>query len=158
MFYLSAALIFILDQLTKYVIVKNFLPNQSMPIIRNILHLTYVQNRGAAFGIFNSQRSFLLVVGVLLIGVLFYFHLRVKRINFAQVPLGLVLGGAAGNILDRLVRHYVVDFIDFRVWPVFNIADIMINVGVFLIILMMFFKKEDISSPFVPLTKSEGGI
>jgi len=142
MFYLASALVFLLDQLSKLWVAIAYQPGQSLPLIRKILHLTYVQNRGASFGLFQGQRGFLLLVGLAVIGLVFYFHLKIKSRGFLQIPLGLIWGGSLGNLCDRLLRHYVVDFIDFRFWPVFNLADTMINIGVFLIILNMVFIKE----------------
>ena len=143
MFYLSAIIIMILDQLIKYFISAHFLPGQSVPIIGNVLHLTYVQNRGAAFGILSGFETFLLIIGIVAVAIIFYFHSSFKARDFVQLPLGLILGGSFGNIIDRFLRHYVVDYIDFRVWPVFNLADVMINVGVALLMWYWFFSGED---------------
>jgi signal peptidase II len=142
MFYLSSALVFLLDQLSKLWMAASFHPGQSFPLIKNVLHLTYVQNRGAAFGLFQGQRVFLLVVGLMVMGLVFYFHLKVRSYDFLQIPLGLIWGGSLGNLIDRFLRRYVVDFIDLRVWPVFNLADALINLGVFLIIARLLLVKE----------------
>lgn len=133
-FYLSAFLVFLFDQFFKALIDKYLLACQSIPLINNILHLTYVRNRGAAFGIFYGQRWFLLLIGLLVVVFIYYFHLKVKKDELMQTALGFILGGSLGNLIDRSVRGYVIDYIDIRIWPVFNFADIMIDIGVLLII------------------------
>ncbi|GAB6100706.1 signal peptidase II [Halanaerocella petrolearia] len=121
----------VLDQVTKYMIVKEFILYQSMPIIENIFHLTYVQNRGAAFGILQGRVSFFIIVTLLLIAVLIYFLRELPLDNFLNCfALGLAIAGAIGNLIDRVRLGYVIDFFDFRVWPVFNIADSAIVVAV----------------------------
>ena len=143
MFYLSAIIVLFLDQLIKLFIAANFFPGQSIPIINKVLYLTYVQNKGAAFGILSGFEIFLLAVGFIAVAIIFYFHSNFKARDFIQLPLGLILGGSFGNIIDRFLRHYVVDYIDFRVWPVFNLADCMINIGVALLLWYWFFAGEN---------------
>ncbi len=149
MFYLTAIMVFITDQLTKFLVVRFFTPNQSIPLIGNFIHLTYVQNQGAAFGILYGKQSFLVYTGIALIVLIMYFYYKTSSSPIMKTALGLVIGGSLGNIFDRIVRHYVVDFIDFRVWPVFNIADMMIDIGVALLIYLLIFKSEgkDASDP-----------
>ena len=142
MFYFISLIIFILDEATKQVIAVTMKPSQTIPLLKNILHLTYVQNRGAAFGLFYGKHWILIPAGIALITVLFYYYFRYRESNWIRMPLGLIIGGSLGNIFDRIFRHYVVDFIDFRFWPVFNLADIMINIGVFLIVLRLMLSKE----------------
>lgn len=142
-FTLIAFAVFISDQIIKRVVAGAMAPNQSIPLIKNILHLTYVQNRGAAFGIFWGKTWFLLFVGAVVIAAIIYFHERIKFNDMLQVPLALLLGGSLGNLSDRFIFHYVVDYIDFRVWPVFNLADIFINMGVFLIIITLFIERKE---------------
>jgi signal peptidase II len=139
LFWGGAFSVFILDQLTKFIVHRGLAPLQSLPLIKNILHLTYVQNRGAAFGFLYGQQVFLVSVALMVSALIYYYHLQLKPGNWLQVPLGFILGGSVSNVLDRIFRHYVVDFIDFRVWPVFNIADVMINIGVGWLIFMILF-------------------
>ncbi|GAB6138504.1 signal peptidase II [Halanaerobaculum tunisiense] len=125
--------ILILDQLTKYLVVKNFFLYQSIPIIKEFFHLTYVQNKGAAFGILQGRLIFFIVVTCLLVAMLIYFYQELPLDNLGnQIALGLALAGALGNLIDRIRLGYVIDFLDFRVWPVFNIADSAIVVAVFI--------------------------
>lgn len=119
------------DQLTKYYITKNFFATQSLPIIRNIFHITYVQNPGAAFGILKNKTIFFIAVSLLIIGfILFYLRYIPPNKLLLRFGLALQIGGALGNLIDRIRYGYVIDFLDFRIWPVFNIADIAIVTGV----------------------------
>ncbi|WP_018250247.1 signal peptidase II [Orenia marismortui] len=121
----------IVDQLTKYMVVKNFSVGESLPIIKNIFHFTYVQNRGAAFGILQNQLPFFIIITLVVLALLIYFYRQLPLNSiWNRVGLGLALGGTVGNFVDRIRLNYVVDFLDFRVWPVFNIADSAIVVAV----------------------------
>lgn len=118
-----------LDQLTKFAISRNLSFLQSVPVIPRVFHLTLVANRGAAFGILKNQ-TLLFISTSLLAVVLIFFALRDNRQKgLYSFSLSLILGGALGNLIDRLRFGYVIDFLDFRVWPVFNIADSAITVG-----------------------------
>lgn len=137
-FSLIAISVFVLDQIIKFIISNAMIVNQSIPVVNNIFNITYVQNKGAAFGIFWGIGWPLILIGILVILGIVYFHEKMKINDFTQLPLALLLGGSMGNIFDRVFRSYVIDYLDFRVWPVFNLADIMINVGVLLIIIHLF--------------------
>ncbi|MCK8825329.1 signal peptidase II [Fuchsiella alkaliacetigena] len=130
----TALLILILDQLTKLIITNILQLHQSLPIVEGIFHLTYVRNHGAAFGILPHQRIFFILITLVLMAVLIFFYNRVKEQGLLiNISLGLIFGGAVGNLIDRVRWGYVIDFFDFRIWPVFNIADsaIVIGVGLF---------------------------
>lgn len=120
----------LLDQITKISVIINLRLNQSYPVLKDILHLTRVHNTGAAFGFFKERTAifiFLSIVTILLIVLYanrFRFHFRHLRFG-----LLLILAGIIGNLIDRLRFGYVVDFIDLRIWPVFNFADITITIG-----------------------------
>jgi len=124
------------DQLTKHLIASRCLPGESLPLIPSVLHLTYVQNTGAAFGLFKGQRALFLLLSLLVIAwVIREFLLRRSALTPSLMwGYALVLGGAAGNLIDRLRLGYVVDFIDLKVWPVFNVGDSAITIGVALLI------------------------
>lgn len=123
-------LVFIIDQLVKHLVVSTMHLGQSFPVIKGIFHITYVLNPGAAFGMLEHQRWFFIVVALaaVLLGVFFYRKLQQESI-LMRSGAGLLLGGAVGNLADRIQSGLVVDFLDFRVWPVFNIADIAICAG-----------------------------
>lgn len=110
--------------------------NQSIPVITNVFHITYVHNFGAAFGLFVHRTGFFIFVTTVVVLLIFVFlrHLP-KEQKLLRAALVLQLGGAMGNLIDRVRLGYVIDFFDLRVWPVFNVADIAIVFGVGLLIL-----------------------
>lgn len=123
--------VLLLDQLSKAVVSRTMSPGQSLALMSEILHVTYVQNPGAAFGLFAYQTPFLVAATVFLAILAWVYRQDIARQSLA-LRLGLTLGlaGAAGNLIDRVGRGWVVDFIDLRVWPVFNVADMAIVAGV----------------------------
>ncbi len=133
---LVAAAVFLIDRLTKAQIASTFMPGESRLIVPHLLYLTYVQNTHGAFGLFGDRTWLLIALGMVVLGV-FYFAFREAAAQSLLVRLafGAILGGALGNMIDRLQRHFVVDFIDVRVWPVFNVADSFITIGVGLLLL-----------------------
>lgn len=123
-------LVFIIDQLVKHLVVSTMHLGQSLPVIKGIFHITYVLNPGAAFGMLEHQRWFFILVALaaVLFGAAFYKKLQQESF-LMRSGAGLLLGGAVGNLADRIQSGLVVDFLDFRIWPVFNIADIAICAG-----------------------------
>ena len=135
MFYIILILWLLLDQWTKYYIMNHFMLGESLVVIPNVFHLTYIINRGAAFGMLTNQRWFFLAVAFVLIIVYGFYRKRVNNGPLSlRVGTALLISGAIGNGIDRYVLHGVVDFFDFRIWPIFNIADIGICVGVVCVI------------------------
>ena len=111
-------------------------PSESIPIFEDIFHLTFVRNTGAAFGLMPGQQSlFMLNSAVVLVAVAVYLVWQRPRSWWLLVALALVVGGATGNLLDRFLSGRVTDFFDFRVFPVFNIADSCIFIGAAMLIL-----------------------
>lgn len=142
-FYSLVLLIVAVDQVLKYLIHRSMYVGESIPLINGVLNLTYVRNPGAAFSLFIGFSSYLIIVGLAVVLVVIYFHHKLPRYNFPlQLALAFVLGGSLGNLVDRIFRSYVIDYIDIVVWPVFNFADIMINMGVILILFKLFKKEE----------------
>ncbi|MGI6285401.1 signal peptidase II [Neomoorella humiferrea] len=133
-FLLLVALILGLDQLTKYIVRVNFQPNESLPVINSVFHLTYVNNPGAAFGLFAYKTPVFVAITVLVVAVILIAYRTLPPGSpVMRLALALITGGALGNLIDRLRFGYVVDFLDFRVWPVFNLADVAIVSGVILL-------------------------
>lgn len=136
--WIVAAAVFLLDRWTKSLIATHFVPGQSAIVIPHLLWFTYVQNTHGAFGMFGSQPALLIGLALLVL-VLFAYAFRdaVRSSLLVRVAFGAIVGGAAGNIVDRLQHRYVVDFIDFKtIWPnVFNAADSCITIGVIVLIL-----------------------
>ena len=123
-------LVFIIDQLVKHLVVSTMHLGQSLPVIKGIFHITYVLNPGAAFGMLEHQRWFFILVALaaVLLGAAFYKKLQQESF-LMRSGAGLLLGGAVGNLADRIQSGLVVDFLDFSIWPVFNIAHIAICAG-----------------------------
>lgn len=129
-----------IDQVSKWIIVKEMELGESIPIIDNVLYITSHRNRGAAWGILENRMWFFYVITVVfVIFILFYMKKYAKTDRLLGVSLGLILGGAIGNFIDRVVRKEVVDFIHTYIFsynfPVFNVADSALCVGVALIII-----------------------
>lgn len=150
MFYwISLALLaVVLDQVTKILAVKYLMPVDTVPIIKNVLHLTYLENTGAAFGSLKNSRWVFLAVSTFAIIALVFYMFRFKPKNrVLSAGLAFIIGGGIGNMIDRLAKGYVVDFVDFRLinFAVFNVADSFVCVGAALVIIYIFFfaEKED---------------
>ncbi|MHB0886998.1 MAG: signal peptidase II [Bacillota bacterium] len=128
---LTAAAIVLIDRLTKFAVVRNMSEMDSIPIIPGVFNLTYVRNPGAAFGLLPYKTIFFIIITLAVVGLIVFFAGRLREGGLAyQIAFGLMLGGALGNLWDRLHGGLVIDFLDFRVWPVFNIADSSLVVGV----------------------------
>ncbi|MBP2644726.1 MAG: Lipoprotein signal peptidase [Firmicutes bacterium] len=139
---LVVAVIF-LDQSVKYWVGSKMLLGMSVPVIPNIFHFTYVNNPGAAFGLLEHRTLVFVLIAIALFAVVIYFYPRLPReYPLLRCGIGLLTGGAAGNLIDRIRTGYVMDYLDFRIWPVFNIADIAIVTGVCIIIYMLLFKMD----------------
>lgn len=145
MFYLVAILVVVIDQITK-AIVRGAIPiGESLTLIPGFVYLTHIANSGAAFGILQNYRAIFFVAAAIVIGLIFYFQRTLAKDNRGMnLLLGLVMGGAIGNLIDRVAIGAVTDFVDFRFWPVFNVADSAIVVGaIFLGIIILGLAKEE---------------
>lgn len=142
---------FILDQLTKVIIARNIPVYSNIRIIPDFFNLTHIRNRGAIFGFFSQSGSraihlFLLAASLAALVLIIYYFLKVSPDKkLIKISLSLILAGALGNLFDRCIHGYVVDFLDFYVknwhWPAFNVADFCISIGAFLLVIIFFFKK-----------------
>ncbi len=131
-----------LDQLTKYLVRTYMYVGQSIPEDAPV-QLTYIRNSGSAFGLFTGQTFVLTIVAFLGVGIIGYFLLRGGRSSLPlSIGLSLQLGGAIGNIIDRIAYGYVIDFIDVNVWPIFNVADSSITLGFILLAWTLLFHKD----------------
>lgn len=140
---LTAIAVTILDQVVKWFVQGHMELGESIPMIPHIFHLTYIMNPGAAFGILEYQHTFFLGIVVILFAAYLIMRRRIpKNPVYFPIGIGMVLGGALGNAIDRVRYQGVVDFFDFRVWPIFNVADIAICVGMALI-LWYFWRHSD---------------
>ena len=129
-----------LDQLTKFLAIKLLQLNTPVALIKNFLYLTLVHNRGAAFGMFKNQLLMFILVSIFAIVIIFYYLKDKNHSIFAAISLSLILAGAIGNLIDRLRFGFVIDFLDFRVWPVFNLADSAITIAAVLLTWELLFK------------------
>ncbi|WP_303691949.1 signal peptidase II [Megamonas hypermegale] len=143
MLLLLVLFIILLDQLIKYFVSTNMFLGQSIPVLPQIFHLTYIQNPGAAFGILENQRYlFILIAAVLIVAVIYFYKKIIQLSKLFQVGIALLFGGAIGNMIDRIFIGRVIDYMDFRIWPVFNLADIAIVSGCAIIAFNLLFKTE----------------
>ena len=129
--------VIVLDQVTKFLAVKYLMPIASYPIIQDVLHLTYVENRGAAFGMLSNHRWVFMVLSTMVMFAIIFVIIKFKKYFHPLMIVGLsfTVGGGIGNMIDRTVLGYVVDFIDFTLidFAVFNVADSFVTVGAFLL-------------------------
>ena len=137
--------ILLVDQLVKYCIELTMLPGESIPVAGSFFHITFVLNPGAAFGIFRDQQWLFLVTAVVFFGAFLAYYDRLRRsgtlIHYGSVALA---AGAVSNLIDRIRLGHVVDFFDFRVWPVFNVADIAIVLGTSAVLWALFVQRREI--------------
>jgi len=133
-----ALIALVLDQWTKRIIIGHFMPGERRIVVPHLLRWTYEQNEHGAFGLFGNSPVLLIGMAIIVLLIFWYsFRDAAQRSTIVRVAFGMILGGAIGNIIDRLHFRYVVDFIDFfRIWPnIFNVADACITCGVILLIL-----------------------
>ena len=144
-FAVGAALLLGVDQLVKYLVIRYVMPVSTVPIIENVFHLTYLENYGAAFGVLQNKLWIFIPITVVFVGfVVFYLVKRRPTSRLQIVSLTLLVGGALGNFLDRIVRGYVVDMFDFRLihFAIFNCADVFVVVGTVLLALYLVFVED----------------
>ena len=136
--FLTAIVVFLLDFFSKWLVQQTMGLQESIPLIRNVFHITYIHNRGAAFGILQQQTAlFIAITVVVLLAILWYHRQLPKSERMAHMALGLIFGGSVGNLIDRIRWGYVIDWLDFRIWPIFNLADSAIVIGGLLLAWMM---------------------
>ena len=160
MIFIIILFLLLADQLAKLLAARNLLLNQSVPLIKGIFHLTLIHNRGAAFGILKNHTPLFIFISILAVILIsfaiqnnksrkysFYGMGKYKALSqplqiaeshrrrrfSCNISLALMLSGALGNLVDRLRLGYVIDFLDFRIWPVFNLADSAITIGAILL-------------------------
>jgi len=128
------AIVFTLDQFTKLLVLNNLTLYESwtpIPYLERILRITHTSNTGAAFGLFSESGNFFTVVAIVVALIIIYYIASYPSLpRIVQISLGLQLGGALGNMWDRVQYGWVIDFVDIGFWPIFNVADISIVIGV----------------------------
>ncbi len=161
--FIAVALLTGFDQLTKFLAVENLKDKADIPLIPNVLYFQYLENRGAAFGIFQDQKIFLiLLTSLILIGVC-YVLWKIpadKKYIYLKLLCFLITAGGIGNLIDRIRLDYVIDFIYFAPidFPIFNVADIYVSVGMILLFIVVLFYYKDEDFEFLKWkSKNKGG-
>lgn len=150
--FLICVIILSLDRISKFIVQQTLYEGESIPVLRDIFSLSYIKNEGIAFGLFaNHPGQWLVMTGILTIGIILVLLWRLKTVNlWITLAFGLILGGAMGNLWDRICLGGVVDFIDIGYknyrWPAFNLADSMICIGVFMLIVTINKKEGNTSA------------
>ncbi|NLL71331.1 MAG: signal peptidase II [Epulopiscium sp.] len=143
-FVITIILLVIIDQLTKYLAIIYLKPIGTIPCIQEIFHFTFVENRGAAFGILQNKTWFFIITTLfILLGMIYYYFTlpSTQEYRWIRISLILIIAGAIGNLIDRIKQGYVIDFFDFRLiqFPVFNVADCYVVIGTFLLAYLLLF-------------------
>lgn len=148
-FFLLVPAIIALDQLSKYWAVKYLEPIHTYPLIKNVFHLTFVKNDGAAFSLFSNKQLFLIIVTLvvicLILGLLFR-SVQDGASAWLSLALAMIAGGAIGNLIDRMRLNYVIDYFEFRFvnFAIFNVADVFIVMGTILLCYLILFKNVEL--------------
>lgn len=146
-YYIIAGILIVIDQITKWIVVKNMELYEQLIIIQDFFYFTSHRNKGAAWGILEGQMIFFYIITtIVVIGVIYYMQKYAKDSKLLAISLSFILGGAIGNFIDRLFRGEVVDFLDFIIfgydYPIFNVADSALLVGVILVLLATFLDEK----------------
>jgi signal peptidase II len=136
------------DQLTKALVVANLAIGEKARLLGDLVQVWHAQNRGAAFSLFQGGTAVFLIVSVLSIGMVAYFHRSLRdRSSWLHVVLGIVLGGTLGNFIDRLRQGYVTDWLSIGIgdtrWPTFNVADSSVVIGIGILVVYLFLTSPD---------------
>ena len=135
----------VFDQLSKLLVLNNIHTN--VEIIKNLFYLTYTQNSGAAFSILIGKRIFLILITIIIIGlIIYYIKKNTVKSKLNILAFSLIIGGSLGNLIDRIIRGYVIDYISVKIFnynfPIFNLGDTFICIGVFLLLIISFRKDK----------------
>lgn len=132
----------LLDQIIKILVILNMNLYQSINIINNFFKITYVRNNGAAWSILSGSRFFLITISIIACFLIYFYFIKNKELKKPEIfSYGILLGGTIGNLIDRIIHGYVIDYLDFKIFnydfPIFNIADICIVIGIIFICIIM---------------------
>lgn len=155
--FISSNALIIIDQFTKFMVTLHIPQNYSIGVIYNFFQLTHIRNPGVAFGLFSDSQAeykvmfFIVFSAIAIVAILVFYHNTNDDMKLAQIGLILLFSGAIGNLIDRILYHEVIDFLDFYYksyhWPAFNVADSCITVGVVLVMIDQFIQGEKSPSP-----------
>ncbi|MBD3181196.1 signal peptidase II [Candidatus Poribacteria bacterium] len=148
---ITAVLVIALDQVTKEIIRNTVAIRGTIQVIKGFLQITYAENTGAAFGMFRGKNNVFIIIGIIAIIFILLYYRQFRSSTWMRISLGFLLGGAVGNMIDRIVFHYVTDFIRvrwwflrLRWWPSFNVADAAVLIGASMLIIGMFIESKNI--------------
>ena len=144
----TSIVLLLIDQISKLLVIKFLDINGGIELIKNFFYLTYTHNTGAAFSILTGQRILLILIATIILIILFnYIRKNKVKEKIDILAFSLIIGGSLGNLIDRIVRGYVVDFLDFKIFgynfPIFNLADTFIVIGVFLLLITTIRKEHN---------------
>ena len=143
MFLVVIVFILAVDQASKWLVLRALPQSSSLPVINGVFHLTLVKNKGAAFGLFKGSSNFIIIAASIALILFSISYLScAKKEKVFSLSLAMIVAGALANMADRLRYGYVVDFLDFRIWPVFNIADCAITAGTALLLLRLIISEK----------------
>ena len=145
--FILTIILVIIDLTVKLIIKNTMIPNQSITIINNFFYITYVKNTGAAWSILSGRKIFLIIFSlIVIISIIYYIIKRKENNRLESIGYSMVLSGAIGNLIDRIIYGYVIDYLDFYIfnydYPIFNIADILIVIGIIIIFISYGGKNE----------------
>ena len=140
--------VILLDMVSKYIVSRLLIVNESVMIIKNFFNITYVRNTGAAFSIFSGNTFLVMIVSfIIIIGIILYISKNKPSNKIDKISYSLILGGAIGNFIDRIIYGYVRDFIEIDIfgwdYPIFNLADVFVVVGVILLVITTWRGRND---------------
>ena len=137
-------ILILIDQIIKYVVDVNMILNSSITLIDNFLNLTYVRNTGAAFSILENNGIILIIISIFALAYILYYVSKKELRKIDYVSFSFLIAGIVGNLMDRVLHGYVIDYIDFRVinFPIFNFADILIIVGTIILFISSIIKDK----------------
>jgi len=155
---LAIIILFIIDQWTKHIVLTQLKGKDAIPLIKDVLEFEYLENRGAAFGMLQNKKILFIIMATIMFIIIFYILIKLphdKKYIWWQVFLCLICAGGIGNMYDRLVLNYVVDFIYFKLinFPIFNFADICVSIGTVLLFIIVLFKTKEADLEFLKLKK-----
>jgi signal peptidase II len=131
-FFLITISVIVLDQLSKLLIMNYVIMGKSISMVNDILYFTFLSNTGATWGMFKGNNAIFIILSVICLGVMLFYHKALPKPFYANA---LIVAGITGNLIDRILWGYVIDFIDLRWWPVFNVSDSAISIGIAIIII-----------------------
>ena len=150
-----------IDQLTKLLAINNLRDlADEIPVINKVFGLYYVENKGISFSMLSSKMALIIIITSIIMLILIYVMIRTPKTKYFMpfsIVLSVIVGGAAGNMIDRIFRGFVIDFImlDFINFPIFNVADIFVCVGLFILVILIIFKYKDKDFDFIIPKKGE---